>query len=303
MILAIALSAVACSTEDAATNNQSIAKTDVAFLLRNPSSSSETGKSIKQNDIPASVAVVKLKAVHSSGYEVKDQWNVVPNNTVGAEDNFILKDVGVGNNTFYLTTETTAKKQFELVGVNGNPETVITNLKKNVPYALYDAVLSKLMAQTGNLVNINATTPHGRLLTVFQLEDNGTYFEKLTNKNEKFAATIKAEVKDASGKVLATNNGPKINGSGLASFEWSNELSVAGNKVVYTIEVVPYPNNNDNLKTTYTIEQAIKASTSISCIYTVGKDKAPKQTIDESKIVFAWQKWVEENCPDYPNCK
>lgn len=305
--LTLALVFASCSTDEtpvAPVAEQAIEKTDVPVVLTQPSSSN-TDKSIKRNDIPASVAVVKLKAVFNPfpSYFVQDQWNVVADNASGTEENIILKDIAVGSNTFTLTTETTATKKFELVTASGDADARITLLKKNVPYALYDGTLVKNIVKTGNIVTITATTPHGRLLTVFQLENNGVYKNVITNQNEKFAAQITAKIVNASGTVLATNNGPKIDNNGLASFEWSNELSVAGNKVVYTVDVTPYPNNNDNQHTIYTVEQAIKASTSISCIYTVGKDKVPSPVADESKIVFAFQKWIEENCPDYPNCK
>lgn len=295
LALGIILLLASCSTDETETTQLPIQKTNVALLVKQPTN--ETGKSIKRGDIPASVSVIKVKAVYNStpAYAKEDQWNIVANNTAGADENFILTDVAVGNNTFTASTETTAVKYFELVTASGSAEDRLTSLKTHIPYVLYTGNKTQDILQTNNVVSINMTTVYGRLLTVFQLDSDSGF------KNN-YAATITAKIYNSTGTLLATNSGPKINGSGLASFEWSNELSVAGNKVVYTVDVTPYPNNNNNLHTIYTVEQLIKASTSISCIYTVSKDKAPSPYTSENKLVFSFQNWVEENCPNYPNC-
>jgi hypothetical protein len=288
-----------CSTDETPVAEQAIQKTSVALLVKQPTSEgSTTAKDVKRGDIPTSVSNIKVKATYNGtpAYAKEDNWNIVADNTAGASENFILTDVAVGNNTFVASTETTAVKRFELLTASGDADERITLLKTHIPYVLYTGNKTQDIFQTANVVNIPMTTIYGRILTVFLLDDSSNF------KNN-YAATITAKVYNSTGTLLATNNGPKINGSGLASFEWSNELSVLGNKVVYTVDVTPYPNNNNNLHTIYTVEQVIKASTSISCIYTITKDKAPSPYTSENKLVFSFQKWVEENCPDYPNCK
>lgn len=295
--LSIVCLLASCSTDETPVKEQSIQKTDVALLVKQPTADGTTGKNVKRGDIPTSVSNIKVKATYNGtpAYAKEDNWNIVPNSTAGADENFILSDVAVGNNTFVASTETTAVKYFELVTASGDADDRISLLKTHIPYVLYTGTKTQDILQTANVVNIPMTTVYGRILTVFQLDNSSNF-------SSNYAATITAKVYNSAGALLATNNGPKINGNGLASFEWSNELSVAGNKVVYTVDVTPYPNNNNNLHTIYTVEQAIKASTSISCIYTVTKDKAPSPYTSENKLVFSFQKWVEENCPNYPNC-
>ena len=84
-----------------------------------------------------------------------------------------------------------------------------------------------------------------------------------------------------------------MNSTKVASFSWSNANSTVGKKVTYTIKVID--TDNITVKDTYTIEQTIEASTSLSCFYILDTDKFTftKNSVD---IILNFQKWLDKNC-------
>lgn len=282
-LIAIAFLCFSCSTEEL---NTEIQKTSVAFLVASPANT--TSKQVQRGDIPVWVNRVDITAV-SGSYSKSDQFDLVANNpNSNIEKNFILNDVAIGNNVFTATSTTDSAKKYVLAPSSGTAEAKIIELKSHNPYVLYSGTATKLIAQTANVVNIDMTTKHGRILSVFQLENNAAF------KNG-YEASITATV---DGEQSAGTT--KVQRDGIVYFEWSNDKSLKGKKVTFKVDVTPI-NNNNNLHTIYSIEQVIKASTSISCIYTISKDNAPSPYTSENKLVFSFQKWNEETCETCKN--
>lgn len=278
--LVLLASMTACSTDDTQTPIQ---KTDVTFIVA--SSSNVTGKQVDKGNIPVWVNRIDISAV-SGSYTKTEQFDLVTNNP-NVEKNFILNDVAIGSNVFTATTTTDSAKKFVLAPSNGTAEAKIAELKAHNPYVLYSGTKTQAINPTANVINIDMTTKHGRILSVFQLENNSAF-------KSGYEATITAKV---DGVTAGTT---KVQQSGIVCFEWSDDKALEGKKVIYTIDVSPI-NNNNNLHTIYTCEQTIKASTSISCIYTINKENAPSPYTSENKLVFSFQKWNEENCESCKN--
>lgn len=271
-----------CSTEDTASPEQAIQKTDVTMIVASPA---QTAKQVyKDGSIPASVSGINVLTTYNgtpSYAPFTTPFELVTN--ASADKNFTISNVAIGSNTFTATTTTDAAKKYVLAPSSGTASAKITELKANNPYVIYSGTKTQNIFATNNVINIDMTTQHGRILSVFQLEDNSAF------KNG-YEATITAKV-DGENSAGTT----KVQKSGIVYFEWSNEKALAGKKVVYTIDVTPI-NNNNNLHTIYTIEQTIKASTNISCVYTISKDNAPSPYTNENKLTFSFQKWNEEQC-------
>lgn len=285
--LVILITLLSCSTEEI---NQSteIQKTNVAFLVASPSSNNTSSKQVQRGDIPVWVNRLDILAV-SGSYSKSDQFDLVANNANGnIEKNFVLTDVAIGSNVFTATSTTDSAKKYVLAPSNGAAEAKVSELKAHNPYVLYSGTTTKVIAATANIVNIDMTTKHGRIISVFQLENNSNF-------RNGYEASITAKV---DGETSAGTT--KVQKDGIVYFEWSNDKSLDGKKVVFTVDVTPI-NNNNNLHTVYTIEQVIKASTSISCIYTISKENAPSPYTSENKLVFSFQKWNEEVCETCKN--
>jgi len=280
--IAILASMVSCSTEE--TQESNVQTTDVKFLVAAPANT--TGKQVDKGAIPAWVNKIEIQAV-SGSYTKSEQYDLVVNNP-NADKNFILADVAIGSNVFTAVSSTDSAKKYVLAPSSGTAEAKITELKAHNPYVLYTGTKTQTVVATNNVINIDMTTKHGRIISVFQLENNSTF------KNG-FEATITATV---DGEASAGTT--KVQKDGIVYFEWSNDKALEGKKVVYKVDVTPI-NNNNNLHTIYYCEQIIKASTSISCIYTISKENAPSPYTSENKLVFSFQKWNEEECQSCKN--
>ena len=283
LTLVLIITLISCSTEEP---NTGIQKTNVAFLVASPSTT--TAKQIQRGDIPVWVNRIDVTAV-SGSYTKSDQFDLVASNAnSNIEKIFTLNAVAIGNNVFTATSTTDSAKKYVLAPSSGTTEAKITELKSHNPYVLYSGTTTKVIAPTANVVNIDMTTKHGRILSVFQLENNTAF------KNS-YEASITATV---DGEASAGTT--KVQQSGIVYFEWSNDKSLEGKKVVYKVDVTPI-NNPNNLHTIYYCEQVIKASTSISCIYTISKENAPSPYTSENKLVFSFQKWNETECETCKN--
>lgn len=304
----IGLSLTSCSTDEQPTGNSSTEKTiDVALnvVSETPVTTTPTSKNVQRgSSIPASVAAIKVTTTKGGVTKTYEDFNIVDNDP-SADSNFILNDVPTGVNTFNAVTTTNATKYLVLAPDGSTAENKLIDLKKHAPYVLYTGLKENYnVLGTGvNQVAIPMTTQFGRLLTIFQLENDATF---KANYKATVSAKIYSKGNNGNGNgnytEVGSQNGAPVENSNIVYFEWSNEYALADNKVIYTIVITP-KNNNNNKSYTYTIEQVIKASTSISCIYTVTKDNAPSPYISENQLTFQFQKWIEENCPDYPNCK
>lgn len=283
----MAMITVSCTSDQDNQYTTGLQKTSVAFIVTSPKSDNTTSKQVQRGDIPVWVNRIDVVATLNGGsvYSTPGQFDLVPNSATSTiEKIFTIENVAIGNNTFTATTTTDSAQKYVLAPSSGTAGDKIIELKSHNPYVLYTGNKTQNIALSANVINLDMTTQYGRILSVFKLEDNAIF-------KSGYEATITAKVDGVSA------GSTKVQQSGIVYFEWSNDISLDGKKVIYTVDVTPINNNND-LHTIYTIEQVIKASTSISCIYTINKDKAPSPYTNENKLVFSFQKWNEETCSD-----
>lgn len=291
-----------CSTDDNSTTPQtaSLEKTSVSVITMADSQTSSTSKNIARGNIYAWVNTITLNASNTStGYaslpanvrNISDTFTLTGNYNANVTTAFGLDNLLVGPTTFTATSTTDSAKRLTLAPASGNASTVLTGLRANNPYVVYNSgnVTANLTSGGTNIVSIPMTTQQGRMLSVFQM-DSDTAFRA------KYSATINVT---AEGETIVPSQNVPISGNGLVTLEWSSDKSINGKKLTYTITVAPinanmYPGETPS---TYTIVETITASTSYSCIYTIDKNKAPKTNVDVDNIKFTWQQWLETGCP------
>lgn len=291
IILSMALlSLVACSTDETQEPGNSIQKTSVLLNVTQESPST-TAKQVKRGTIYAWVNSISLNAKNdATNTNVSELFNLVPNSQTGADSAFSIDNVLVGATTFTATSTTDSAQKYVLAPTSGTTTSVLAGLKANNPYVLYTSpeVKQVISGTAANTVTIPMNTKNGRILSVFQLEDNTAF-------RNGFKATVTAK---ADGESI-TGSAP-VQNSGIVYFEWSNSKSIGGAKVIYTIDVTPI-NNSNNVHNIYTVEQIIEASTSISCTYIITKDKAPVVSTKIDNLSFSFQKWEEGECTTCKN--
>ena len=283
-----------CSSDDASTTDQGIQKTNVAFVIDQPTTST-TSKQIKRGDIPVWVNTIKITATSNvfGGYSVNDNYTFDEQHG----ENYIgLDNVAVGSNTFVGTTTTDSSQFYQLTNYTVNSgtakekfETALANIKSNNPYVLYNGTVTSNVATSGtNIITIPMTTLNGRLLAVFQADD----FLKTNGYQAKITASVPGLT-----SLTATTKGNE-----LVTFKWSDVSSVNDKVVSYKVEISSI-NNQDVILETYKFEQAVIASKSISCFYTIGFDKVvPTFPIGGgvNNITLNFQEWKDEHCATCP---
>lgn len=284
--LAFAITLFSCSTEDTTTQDQSIQKTNVAFVVDQPAQPT-TGKQIKRGTIPVWVNTIKIQAVSNvfNEYSVQDTYTF--DNQNGAA--YIgLDNVAVGSNNFISSTTTDSPQFYQLTNYtvsagsfNDKFDTALNNIDNENPYVLYNGNTTSTIASTGtNVVTIPMTTLNGRLLSVFQVTDS--------LKALGLQAKITASVPGLASLNVITK------GNELATFKWSDINSIHNKEVTYKVEVSAINNQSVILKT-YEIKQKVVGSTSISCYYTIDGDGITF-TRNDVKITLNFQEWKNEHC-------
>lgn len=282
--LALVLVFASCSTEEMNTSD-SIQKTSVALsVTQDPTT--KTDKNVKRGTIYAWVNSITVVAKNDpTTYSKTELFNLVPNSQSSGESSFVIDDVAVGATTFTATSTTDSAQKYVLANTTGAATTVLNTLKTNNPYVLYNSPeVKKVISSTvPNVINIPMNTNNGRIISVFQLEDNAQF-------RAGFKASITAK---GDGEVITGTS--TVQSNGLVYFEWSNTKSINNAKVVFTIDVTPI-NNSNNIHNIYTIESKVEASTSYSCVYTITKDKAPVTHVKVDNLTFSFQEFREVTC-------
>ncbi len=285
VILLLTFSLLFISCSDNETSETVIPKTSAVFTIDQPASST-TGKQIKRNNIPVWVNTISITAASNvfSNYSITTPFTFDQQN--GAS--YIgIDNVAVGSNLFTASTTTDSPQFYQLTNytTSGNIDqrfaAALNNINKENPYVLYNGTTTSNIASTGNnVVAIPMNTLNGRLLTVFQVNDELRTFG--------LQAKITASVAGLQSQTAITK------GNELVTFKWSDVNSVKDKEVVYKVEVSTINNQSTILKT-YTISQKVVASTSLSCFYTINADGITL-TRNDVKITLNFQEWVNSHC-------
>lgn len=268
----------ACTTDD---NSSTVQTTNAVFTIGEQTT---TAKQIKRGTIPVWVNTLTIKAV-SANHTTQDNYTFDQQN--GASY-ISLDNVGVGSNVFTASTTTDSPQFYQLTNYTVNSgdleskfNSALNNINKENPYVLYTGAVTANISLTGtNLVNIPMTTLNGRILTVFQVN------EQL--KTLGLQAKITALVPGQQSLTAITK------GNELVTFKWSDVNAVKDKEVTYKVEVSEINNQNTILKT-YEIKQKVIASTSLSCFYTINGDGITL-TRNDVKITLNFEQWREQFC-------
>lgn len=293
----IALSITSCTSDDVQNGdtNANIEKTSVSLSV-DATSSSKTAKDVNRGTIYAWVKDINVIATSTIwNYSKSESYTLVAS---GGASNFTISDVAVGANRFDATTTSfDANKVYAVSSINpsGNTtalaaaQTAINVIKTHSPYAVYGGTANATITNdVSNTVNLSLNTTNGRVIAAFVL-DNDILLRSNTY------AIVTSSISGVSNSTL-TSAQIKNN---VVTFEWSNENSIVGKTITFTVNVYDDTAPNRILKT-YTITKDIQASTSYSCIYTIDRDKIINSK--EDKLTFTFQVWNEVNCEsDYDN--
>ena len=291
VLAAVALVFTSCTNDvESSTSNASIPKADVVVTATPTSNSpSPTGKNVNRGTIYAWVKDINVTATSNVwNYNTSEIFTLVAS---GGESLFTIKNVAVGANTFNATTTTSSAQVFSMsntaeTGTIQTPVSLITTMNGHNPYALYNgSKVATIANATINSVEIPMTTPHGRIVSTFVLDPNDA--QMLANTN----FTVTAQINGQPSNTAITSTKVK---NGVAYFEWSNEKSIAGATVTYTIKVYDDTTPMMVLKT-YTITVPVQASTSYSCKYVIDRDKVINNA---DSLTFTWQEWKNVDCAD-----
>ena len=310
---AIALIFTSCTSDDNKQDANATAPetTSVTFDVTTASSKKLTGKDVTRGSIDAKVKNIKVTATklwtngigQGFNYEASELYNLVANGTAGADTFFQLNAVAIGTNNFKAETEASGNKIAELKHYDANVvlpldfttfnNGEIARLKAITPYAVYNGeVLNKVIfkPETGtvNNVNFNMTTQNGRINAVFNLDDLLVKLE--------YNATITITRKSANGTVIGVAQTTVLTHEDVASYQWSDDKSVAGAYLEYKIDI--RENNNPTVLYSYTINDAnttVTGSVSKNCIYIIKKETVLVDLAKSDDITFTWQQWNENN--------
>lgn len=291
LILAVVLgfTMVACSSDES-TTQQDIQKTNVAFMIDQPSSSS-TNRQIKRGNIPVWVNTINIKAESSNYRPYFTSENYTFDEQKGL-DYIGLDNVAVGNNKFIGTTTTDSPQFYELTNFTSNATSnntrfaaALDNIDNENPYVLYAGEKTQSISTSRtNIVTIPMLTNNGRILSVFQVTED--------MRDLGIQAKITATVVGESTQTAITK------GNELVTFKWSNINSVKDKLVTYKVEIAEINKQNVILKT-YTVTEKVQASTSLTCLYTVNTDGI---TLKRNGVIItlSFQEWKNATCSTCP---
>jgi hypothetical protein len=290
----VALSLTSCTSDDDTKEAVASGKpTEFASVDANiGTTTNTTSKNVNRGNIFAWVKDINVTATSTVwNYATSEAFTLVAS---GGESSFTIKDVAVGANKFdAITSSFDANKVYSVNSVTGSgasftlaQSAVSTAIARN-PYAVYSGTTNANIANSAvNTVNLSLNTNNGRIIAAFVLADD-------TVLRANTYAIVTANVTGVTPNP-ATLTSAQIKNNAVI-FEWSNENSLVGKTITFTVNVYDDTAPNKVLKT-YTIAKTVEASTSYSCIYTIDRDNIINNK--EDKFVFTFQVWKEVSCFD-----
>lgn len=287
LLLLITIVLASCTTEYVQSDKVSI----TADVFQNAPSPSPSGKNIKRGTIYAWVKEVTLSATNfETGYVASEVFTLVDNNSSNTNSGtFRLDNVAIGQNAIRATSTTSSIGALSFGDNIKSPSQTITDAVKLNPYAVYSTIplMEDIRRTPNNVIKVPMHTLNGRVIGVFSSSESYV----LAN----YKLEVKADVIKTNGvrvnigtSFITSTNSPK--------FYWSDEESVDGTEVLYTINVISKRTNK--IEHTFTESITLKGSTSYSCNYVV--KTSTELFKDDNKFDFVFQKWNEEYCPTCP---
>jgi len=247
-----------------------------------------TGKNVYRGTIPTTINQITVDVVNNDSAipPTKTIFDLVANNTAGAEDMFYIDDVTSGDNVFTAKAYTTAAAKVSTTPYttvdSATTDAMLTAQKSNVPYAYYQAVVGKnIILGQSQEIQFPLTTLNGRIIAL--IETGPT----LTAINRKVEVIGDRHNPDGS---LINSGTIDITGTKSALLYWSDTNSVKDAYVNYTVNI--YNAAGDTVEKTFTKKITVIESTGITSKNTITFNGI---TEDINYGTFTIPEWTEIN--------
>ena len=209
-------------------------------------------------------------------------------------DGFVLEDVALGNNDFYVSATTYRKSgEFEYDFVNNSSLSdvggLLAEMRSRAPYTVFTDLVEDVVIKenSANIVSFDMEASSGRLMSLIALDQS-----IIDNFNTNFVV-VKVIVEDVDGntdqatKIFNTNTYDKV-----LRFYWSDIASTAtGSKVTFEFAICDeYP----IVTNTFSKSFQITTGESLGCILIVKEDEVIE---DVQSFEFSFD-WTETDCDD-----
>ncbi|MFV8327626.1 hypothetical protein [Flavobacterium sp. ZS1P14] len=239
-----------------------------------------TGKNVKRGVLPITVDFINITSTGLNGLTIDYPFNIVPNETVDASDDFIIKNFQTGVISLkvvnYLKGGNTGNNYREIMVSDDRSISVIFNdYDKRAPIMFYSSVNKQITAVAGENepVVFELIPENGRILSMFELS------QELKDLN--YTAKIEGGMDGAlnyhiSAIVSNLNN--------VINEESGGHVVESRNGWINKYKVSIY-NDKSELVMVYEIPYTVVKGESVNAIYTITSDKIPSTNQLPSTII------------------
>lgn len=293
--LVLFLSLIGCTSDDSdpvGTGESKEGSMKIGFVNSNLKLS---GKDVLRNTLPVEIKSVVVTSVNA-GVSYDNVFNLVENGTVGAESDFILRNLKTGTSEFSVLTTTNVASEawYQTVPVieseNESLNTISQRLLNKTPSVVYKskATISRnVVAGENDAIQFELEPLNGRLISLFSFAEdlkNQGYTAKL------FCGQISYTMGDyewnkTPNPIIFTSE--QVVSDYLCSGEKANDAyfwtTNAGNGRTYKIEV--YDANGDLVKITE-FQVPYENGVSLNNLYTITSDGMLDKSSTQSTFVI-----------------
>jgi hypothetical protein len=277
-------SAIGCSTENTNENSEVNQETSMKIGF-NYSKTNLTGKDVKRGILPVILTHVDITTDLVSGQydmpvsgnvQIKYPFDIVPDETVGASDEFIIKNFQTGRVLFNAKGMTSSRLLGDTFGVRdhyiveekGDITTVFNKYNAMNPLILYGCqTIKNTVAGDNNSIEMNLIPYTGRLISIFKLSDE----LKGLNYTAKIASYENPYISPAT-----------VNKENCAVLYLCGNQVGDGNSIGF-LNVTVYDENGEAIYA-YQVRQTAVKGESLNTIYTITSDNFPSTNHLQSTI-------------------
>lgn len=178
--LVLFLSLVGCSSDDSGSTGTGEAKEANMKIGFVNSNIKLTGKDVLRNTLPVEIQSVIVTSVNA-GVSYDNVFNLVENGTVGAESDFILRNLKTGTSEFTVLTTTNVAPSNWYVSIpvvedeNESLNSISQRLMNKTPSVIYKSkqtVSRNVVAGENDAIQFELEAINGRLISLFQFAED-----------------------------------------------------------------------------------------------------------------------------------
>ena len=178
LLLLLAFNLFSCSSDE---NKPVLTEASLRINAKTVSNSNLTGKPIKRNTLPASLQNIYVYTQATGLTEIENQFEIVPDETLGAGDNIILRGISLGQTSLRAVARTYNPSEEDVPYINHGfiKDKTSANLVYNElsSYAPFIKYISKpidpvtIVAGDNAPVTFELVPTIGRAIFIFQLSE------------------------------------------------------------------------------------------------------------------------------------